>query len=144
MNRRTFSVLSALILSAGALASPRSAQAAEWSLDTAHSSLSFVVRHLGLSKVRGTFGAFDLHVEAEPTGRIVSAKSTVQIDSVDTGMEKRDAHLKGPDFFDQKAHPTMSFVSKAVKFEADDKKKLKLIGDLTIKGVTKRVIFEGE
>jgi polyisoprenoid-binding protein YceI len=147
MNRISFFVLSALIFSAGSLASPRSSQAAEWTLDAAHSSVGFVARHLGLSKVRGAFGAFDLRVEADPAGKIISAKSSVQIDSVDTGMEKRDVHLKGADFFDQKAHPTMSFVSQAVKFEAakvDGKVQLKLIGDLTIKGVTKRVIFEGE
>lgn len=144
MNVRSSLVVSAWIASSLIVAAPASAQASEWSLDKAHSSISFTARHLGLSKVRGSFGAFDATLGADPAGKLLSAKSTVQVDSVDTGIEKRDGHLKSPDFFDTKAHPTISFVSQSVKFDAADSKKVKLIGDLTLKGVTKRIIFEGE
>ncbi len=137
-------VAAALIASSWIVAAPGAAEAGAWSLDKAHSSIEFTARHLGLSKVRGSFAAFDASLDADKTGKLATASSKVQVDSIDTGMEKRDAHLKAPDFFDAKAHPTMSFTSQGVKFDPADPKKVKLIGDLTIKGVTKRVTFEGE
>ena len=116
-------------------------QADTWSLDKAHSSVGFSVRHLVISKTTGKFDDF--------TGTIVfdgknfaaaSVELTVQMASVDTDDEKRDEHLRSADFFETEKFPTMDFKSKKVtKGEGDA---FTITGDLTIKGVTKEVTFD--
>ena len=105
-----------------------------WLIDTNHTSVSFVARHMGLSKVRGQFTSFRGEVEGDPED-ITTAKATfeVDMDSVDSGSPDRDAHLKSPDFFDVDRYPTMKFVSTSVERDGDD---YKVLGDLTIKGQT--------
>lgn len=108
-----------------------------WTIDPVHTSVGFTARHLGLSKVRGQFTDFRGEVEGDPTD-ITTARARLEIDmaSVQTGSADRDTHIKGEDFFDVEKHPTMTFVSTRVEPDGDD---YKVIGDLTIKGVTKEV-----
>jgi polyisoprenoid-binding protein YceI len=108
-----------------------------WTIDSAHSSVGFVARHMGLSKVRGQFTSFRGEIEGDPSD-ITSAKARIEIDtaSVDTGSPERDAHLKSPDFFDVENHPTMVFESRSIVRDGDN---YKVVGDLTIKGKTRPV-----
>jgi polyisoprenoid-binding protein YceI len=109
-----------------------------WTIDTAHSTVSFNARHMGLAKVRGVFDRFDGEIEGDPQD-ITSARGRFDVDlaSVDTGNDDRDAHLRSADFFDVEKHPKMTFVSKAI--EPAGEGVYKVTGDLTIKGVTKPV-----
>lgn len=108
-----------------------------WTIDTAHSSVSFKARHMGLSKVRGQFTSFRGEIEGDPTD-VTTAKARIEIDlaSVDTGSADRDTHLKSPDFFDVENHPTMVFESTSVARDGDD---YKVVGDLTVKGISREV-----
>src|SRR5262245_20958340 len=113
----------------------------QWNVDPAHSSVGFVARHLMISKVRGSFRSFSgsITVGDDPLASSVSA--TVDLESVSTGDDGRDAHLRGTDFFDVAAHPTMTFISTGVRAGRDG---YLLDGDLTIKGVTQPVTFDLE
>lgn len=113
-----------------------------WTVDTAHTTVGFVARHMGLSKVRGQFTSFRGEIEGDPKD-ITSARGRFEIDlaSVDTGNADRDAHLKSADFFDVEKNPTMVFVGKSVTPDGDD---YKVVGDLTIKDVTKEVTLRYE
>jgi polyisoprenoid-binding protein YceI len=115
--------------------------AGTWTIDTAHSSVEFVIRHLGLSKVRGRFNAFDadLVVGGDLTDSHLSA--TVELSSVDTNNADRDAHLRGTDFFGVESNPHMTFASTRISRDGDD---YTVVGDLTINGVTKPVELEVE
>jgi polyisoprenoid-binding protein YceI len=106
-----------------------------WTIDPAHSSIGFSVRHLVVSKVRGNFGTFSgAIVVAEDGAPSVSAE--IAVDSLNTGNEQRDGHIKSADFFDAENHPTASFVSTGVRADGDD---YVLAGDFTLKGVTKPI-----
>ena len=104
-----------------------------WEIDPTHSSVEFTVRHLGLSKVRGSFREFagTLTIGDDPQSSAVNA--TVDLASVDTGNTDRDDHLRGSDFFDAEAQPQMAFDSTAVLVEDSA---YVLRGDLTIHGTT--------
>jgi polyisoprenoid-binding protein YceI len=108
-----------------------------WTIDTAHSSVAFVARHMGLSKVRGRFTSFRGEVEGDPAD-ITTARARFEVDlaSVDTGSPDRDAHLRSADFFDVDHHPTMTFVSRSIEPAGGD---YKVIGDLTIKGQSRPI-----
>jgi polyisoprenoid-binding protein YceI len=113
-----------------------------WQLDPAHTSVGFIARHMGLSKVRGLFREVTGEIEGDPND-VTSARARIEVDlsSIDTGNADRDAHLKSADFFDVEKHPTMTFVTKGV--EAADKT-YKVRGDLTIKGQTREVELDYE
>lgn len=121
------------------LAAPAAAQ--EWRIDPAHSAAQFAVRHMMVSTVRGHFGTIRGTASYNPAD---AAKSsiTVEVDaaSIDTRNAKRDAHLKSADFFDVEKHPTLRFQSRSV--EPAGGGRLKLTGDLTIRGVTRPVTFD--
>lgn len=104
-----------------------------WDIDPTHSSIEFTVRHLGLSKVRGAFRDFagTLTISDDPLASSVNA--AIELASVDTGNDDRDAHLRGSDFFDTETRPQMVFDSTDLR--ADDGAYV-LRGDLTIRGVT--------
>lgn len=111
---------------------------AKWSLDPAHSELGFKVKHLMINNVKGQFGSFSLDVESSADdfkAAIISFKADV--DSISTGNEQRDGHLKSADFFEVDKYPTLTFSSTGF----DGKK---LAGVLTIKGVGKPVELEVE
>lgn len=116
-------------------------QAAAWNIDPAHSNAMFKVRHLGISNVTGSFKKMSGTVmmdESDITKSTVEA--TIDAASLDTGDSKRDEHLKSPDFFDVATNPTITFKSK--KVEKVGEGKLKVTGDLTIRGVTKEVVLD--
>lgn len=117
------------------------ASASTWEMDTAHSSVQFAVSHLMVSTVRGTFNKFSAIVdfnEDDPTKSTVDA--TIDATSIDTREAKRDEHLKGPDFFDVVKYPVITFKSKSIAKTGEDK--YRVIGDLTLHGVTKEVSLE--
>ena len=110
--------------------------AGEWDIDPVHSDVSFSVRHMMVSKVRGRFGAF--RGEITTATDVADSRVTAIIDAttIDTNNEQRDNHVRSADFFDVANHPTWTFVSTGVRPVGDD---LFLDGDLTIKGVTRPV-----
>jgi polyisoprenoid-binding protein YceI len=109
--------------------------AGTWAIDPAHSSISFSVRHLVVSKVRGSFETFTGAVVVAEDGT-PSVTAEIAVDSVHTGNEQRDAHVKAADFFDVEKFPTASFVSTGVRADGSN---YVLDGDFTLKGVTKPV-----
>lgn len=112
------------------------AQPSTWTVDQVHSEVGFKVRHL-LNPVRGGFNDFDGMVVYDPeTPANSSVEMTVQAASIDTDNEKRDDHLRSPDFFAVAEHPTLHFKSKKVAKLGNN---LAVTGDLTIRGVTKEV-----
>jgi polyisoprenoid-binding protein YceI len=115
--------------------------AGTWVIDPVHSEVSFVVRHMMVSKVRGRFDKFEgTFVTAEdPLQSTVTA--SVDLTSINTGQEQRDAHIRSADFFEVEKYPTMDFTSTGVRSVEGA---LLLEGDLTIKGTTKPVTFELE
>jgi polyisoprenoid-binding protein YceI len=112
-----------------------------WTADTAHSHVGFTVRHMVVSKVRGSFDKFDakLTIADDPLQSTVEA--TIDLASINTGDEGRDGHVKGGDFFDIEQFPTMEFKSTGIRPNGSD---YFLDGDLTIKGITKPVTLELE
>jgi len=126
-------------LTLAALASPAAAQT--WKIDTAHSSASFTVRHMMVSNVHGRFGKVEGTIVFDGKNIAgVTAQATIDATTITTDNEKRDAHLKSPDFFDVAGFPTITFRSK--RAEAVGKGKFKLIGDLTMRGTTKEVVLD--
>ncbi len=107
-----------------------------WDIDASHSTIGFSVRHMMVSKVRGYFREFsgEIVTAANPADSTVTA--TIDMDSIDTRQEQRDAHIKSADFFDTGNHTVMTFRSTAVRAEGED---WFIEGDLTLKGITKPV-----
>jgi len=112
-----------------------------WSVDPAHSSVGFVVRHLMISKVRGRFGEFSGTIEVTPDPLSSTVHAEVALASVATGDAGRDEHLRSGDFFDVERWPTMAFTSTTVKEEDGAHR---LVGDLSLHGVTREVVFDLE
>ena len=114
-----------------------------WQIDYSHSSINFSARHMMISKVRGRFetweGSVNLNLD-NPTETAVSI--TVNLSSVNTRDQQRDGHLVSPDFFNVAEYPTMTFQSTRV--EQIDADTAKLIGDLTIRGITREVVLDVE
>ncbi len=116
--------------------------AAEWKIDPAHSAASFSVRHMMVSTVRGHFGKISGTVNYDPDApEKAQVAAEIDVASIDTRNEKRDAHLRSEDFFYADQYPTMVFRSKRVERTGGG---LRLIGDLTIRGVTREVAFDVE
>ena len=137
---RRLMLVSAIALS---LAVPVHAPAATWDLDPNHTAIQFKVRHLVVSNVRGNFEKFSgtvVYDEADVTKS--SADVTVDLASVNTRVEKRDNDLRSPNFFDVAKYPRMTFRSKRVEKLQDGR--LRMIGDLTIHGVTREVPLDVE
>lgn len=111
-----------------------------WAIDPAHSNVEFSVRHLMIATVKGRF--------ADVQGRVVfdhGDPSTAEVDvtlaaaSIDTRMPQRDEHLRSADFFDVRQFPNLTFRSRRVTVDGDD---IKLVGDLTIRGITREVVLD--
>jgi polyisoprenoid-binding protein YceI len=115
--------------------------AATYQLDPAHTQIHFTIPHLMVFKVRGNFNDFAGTVQTDATSMtLTSAKATIQTASIDTRNQKRDKHLRSADFFEAEKYPEISFVSKQVTGSGSD---ITVVGDLTIKGVTKEVTLTG-
>ncbi len=116
-------------------------EAGTYEIDPSHSVVEFVVRHLGLAKVRGRFNEFGGTIEVGDDPADSSVEVTVDAASIDTRDEKRDEHLRSPDFLDVANHPTLEFRSTGVRQKGDN---WFVDGDLTIRGETKPVSLELE
>ena len=115
--------------------------ASQWTVDPAHSSATFAVKHMMVSTVRGSFTGIKGIVDYDPANPSATKTSfTIDAATVDTRNEDRDKDLKGENFFDVRKYPTITFVSKRLRQEGPGK--LQLVGDITIHGVTKEVAFE--
>jgi polyisoprenoid-binding protein YceI len=112
-----------------------------WDIDATHSTVGFSVRHMMVSKVRGYFREFsgEIVTAADPSTSTVHA--TINMDSIDTRQEQRDAHIKSADFFDTGNHTVMEFRSTGIRNKGDE---WIVEGDLTIKGITKPVTLDLE
>jgi polyisoprenoid-binding protein YceI len=125
------------------IALPVLAHADTWQIDPMHTSVEFTVRHMMISNVKGTFQKTTGTITtngSDPASATIDA--TIDASSVDTRVERRDTHLKSPDFLDVAKYPTITF--KSTKVEADGPGKFKVTGDLTLHGVTKPVVLDVE
>lgn len=120
---------------------PVVAQSSAWQLDPLHSSAQFAVRHMGISTVRGTFTKLNgtaRYDAADPKNN--SVEVTIDTASVDTRVEMRDNDLRSDHFFDAQKFPTMTF--RSTKIESAGTNKVKITGDLTIRGIAKPVTLD--
>ena len=132
--------LLALVIGASALVTVASAATETYEIDPVHSSVEFSITHM-IGHVKGSFTAFSGTIVVDRANLEAStAEATIQVASVDTHNEKRDTHLKSPDFFDAAKFATLSFKSKSWKKTGDNT--YDVTGDLTIKDVTKEVILK--
>lgn len=117
--------------------------AGTWTLDPTHSTIDFTVKHLAISKVRGTFEKFDVTIVTTPddVDGIHSIEATIDIASVNTNQAQRDAHLRTSDFFLVDEHPTATFRSEGGTWDGDD---FTIVGTLTLRGVSKEITLKGE
>jgi polyisoprenoid-binding protein YceI len=114
-----------------------------WNIDAAHTDVGFVVRHMMIARVKGSFPGVTgrIEIDHEDIARSV-VDVTIDAASVTTRNEQRDAHLRSEDFFDVERFPELTFRSRSVERTADGD--LRIAGDLTIRGVTKRIVLEAE
>ena len=114
-----------------------------WQVDGAHSAVNLTVRHMVISKVRGRFTKWNAKLALD-TADLARSAVEVEIEaaSIDTGVADRDAHLRSADFLDAEKYPTLRYRSRRV--EAASKERLRVIGDLTIRGVTREVVLDVE
>lgn len=114
-----------------------------WQVDGAHSAVNLTVRHMVISKVRGHFARWNAKLALDTADL---TRSSVEVDieaaSIETGVSDRDAHLKSADFLDAEKHPTLTYRSR--KVERVSKERLRVVGDLTIRGVTREVPLDVE
>jgi polyisoprenoid-binding protein YceI len=112
----------------------------QWAVDPSHSHVEFSVKHLMIATVKGRFADVQGTVvidEAEPSRSEVDV--TIAVASIDTRAAQRDEHLRSADFFDVEKFPTLTFKSRRIERDGDD---FKLIGDLTIRGITREVTLD--
>jgi polyisoprenoid-binding protein YceI len=137
MNRRIFTAALSALLLTGVSAF---AQSSTWTIDPNHSQVNFAIKHMQVSTVRGSISGLTGNVnwdEKDPSKSSVEA--TINTTTLTTNNEKRDGHLKSPDFFNVEKFPTMTFKSTAVTGASG---KLQVVGDLTLAGVTKSVTLD--
>lgn len=113
-----------------------------WNFDPAHSEISFKVRHMMFSKVTGFFGDWSGDFQFDPDTGDGDVNVSINVDSINTKSDDRDAHLKSGDFFDAESHPTIDFKSTSMEKVGDGE--LQLHGDLTIRGTTQPVTLDVE
>lgn len=141
MTLRSAALAAALVAPLAFAQAPASAGTTTWEADPAHSSTGFAVKHMGLSTVRGTFGKTEATIVLDPSDVTKSTvTATIDAKTINTQNGKRDEHLKSGDFFDTGKHPNLTF--KSTKVERAGEGKLKVTGDLTMKGVTKPVVLD--
>lgn len=109
-----------------------------WTIDPAHSKISFSARHMVITEVTGQFDKFDLKMTTEGEEFTNSnIEFTIDAQSVNTGIQDRDNHLRSADFFEAEKYPELKFVSKTIK-KTDDEE-YKMTGDMTIRDITKEI-----
>ncbi|GEJ58850.1 YceI family protein [Anaeromyxobacter diazotrophicus] len=114
-----------------------------WQVDGAHSSVNLTVRHMVISKVRGHFAKWSAKLALD-TADLARSSVEVAIDaaSIDTGVADRDQHLRSPDFLDAQKYPALTYKSRRVEVLSPER--LRIVGDLTIRNVTREVALEVE
>jgi polyisoprenoid-binding protein YceI len=111
-----------------------------WHIDPSHTAVAFAVKHLMISTVRGRFADFTAELDLdERTPANSKLVASLDVASIDTRSEQRDAHLRSADFFDVASHPKITFTSKRI--DGDTAGDFRLVGDLTIRGVTREVVL---
>jgi len=134
---RTMTFLATLLLAGAA-----HAQSASWTMDPNHSHVGFTARHLGFAKVRGEFKRFSATIEADAkTGKVTKLEAEAETKTVDTGVQKRDDHLRSDDFFNAEKFPKLKLVLKSIKWKG---KAFTAVCAVTMRDVTKDVKLEGE
>ncbi|GAB4209123.1 MAG: YceI family protein [Roseiflexaceae bacterium] len=114
-----------------------------WQIDNSHSQIEFTVRHMMVSKTRGRFEQFTGTIEgSEDNVAAAKVDVTIDVNSINTRDERRDGHLKAADFFDAENHPTITF--KSTRVDVVNDRYATLVGDLTIRGVTREVALAVE
>ena len=113
-----------------------------WSVDPVHSKVGFAVKHMGVATVRGEFRDFEGTIEIGEDLESSRAYGVVKAASVNTSQEQRDEHLRSADFFSAEEHPELRFES--TRIEAIDDETLRVVGDLTLNGVTHELELEAE
>ena len=122
---------------------PYDAELPTWGIDLVHSSIGFTVRHMVVTKVRGKFTRWNGTIRMDENDLLrTQVDISIEPASVDTGVEQRDNHLRSPDFFDVEKYPTMTF--KSIRVEKANDGTLRLIGNLTLHGVTLPVSLDVE
>jgi polyisoprenoid-binding protein YceI len=116
-----------------------SIEAGTWTLDKAHSTIGFTARHLMVTKVRGHFENYETNVEIADDLTESKIEVSLDADSITTGANDRDGHLRSGDFFDVGNHPKLTFVSTDI---ARDGQLWKLTGDLAIRGITRPITLD--
>jgi polyisoprenoid-binding protein YceI len=115
----------------------------KWSIDLAHSTLGFKVKHLMIANVTGSFKSFTAEVETDGTDfSTATIQLKAKISSIDTNNAQRDGHLRTSDFFDAEKYPELVF--KSTKIEKVDDENYQIFGDLSMKGATKSIKLNGE
>lgn len=133
--------MKSIVFTVTALLTLSTTYAQTWAVDKAHSKVGFTVTHLMLTEVDGNFKAYEAKMtEAKPDLSDAVIELTADINSIYTENDRRDTHLKSPDFFDAAKFPTLTF--KSTSFKKVEGKKYKLTGDLTMHGVTKPVTLD--
>ncbi|AWB90631.1 YceI family protein [Salinibacterium hongtaonis] len=112
-----------------------------WAIDPTHSTIAFSVKHLMISKVRGTFDTFSGTITTAENPAESTIEASIDVASVNTNQADRDNHLRTGDFFKTDEFPTAEFRSTSITFDGDD---FTAIGDLTLRGVTKPITLTGE
>ncbi|MCR2822533.1 YceI family protein [Lederbergia panacisoli] len=118
----------------------------KWNLDNAHSNVDFSVKHMMVSKVKGSFNQFSADIQADPTDlTTASLNFTIDVASIDTRNEDRDNHLRSADFFEVETYPHLTFTSTNIEKKGEDE--YTVTGDVSLHGITKpesfTVTFEG-
>lgn len=114
----------------------------QWNLDPSHTTVAFAVKHMGIFTVRGQFKQVRGSVEADEQGRPSHIDVVIDANSIETGDPQRDGHLRAADFFNAEQYPEIRFTSKTI--EALGSNRYRILGDLTIRDVTKPVTLEAE
>ncbi|HSS03090.1 MAG TPA: YceI family protein [Kofleriaceae bacterium] len=116
---------------------------ANWNIDSAHSGINFSIRHMVMAKVRGRFGKFSGSLDLDDADLTKSSLAvTIDASSIDTGVGQRDDHLRSADFFGVDQFPELRYQSKRIEKVGNDE--YRVIGDLTIRDVTREVALDVE
>ena len=113
-----------------------------YSVDPSHSRVEFAVKHLGIATVKGSFASFEGTLELGEDLASSRAYGSVETASLDTKEDKRDAHLRSPDFFDAETHPRLTFESTEIRRIDEDT--LEITGELELRGVKREITLEAE
>ena len=142
MNKQIKSMIVAATMIISSVAFAANPPAGDYAIDTAHSKVGFGVKHLMISTVEGRFKAFDGKIEVKEKFTDSKVMANVDVKSIDTGIEKRDDHLRSADFFNtsKKGNDKMTFKSTSITGTPES---FKMTGDLTLNGKTKKVTFDG-